>query len=180
MDRIDTERGQIEPLGINDIFESPPALENKNMVDRKGNAVVILMAEDDADDRLLSLEALREARLRNELRFVEDGEELVEYLTRSGRYRNPADAPRPGLILLDLNMPRKDGREALQEIKAIKDLRCIPIVVLTTSKAEEDILRSYDLGVSGYITKPVRFAELIEVMQTLGKYWFEIVELPSS
>jgi CheY-like chemotaxis protein len=149
------------------------------MGDQKGDSVVILMADDDADDRLLSREALQEAHLKNDLRFVEDGEELIEYLTHTGRYQNPASAPRPGLILLDLNMPRKDGREALQEIKALKDLRCIPIVVLTTSKAEEDILRSYDLGVSGYITKPVKFANLIDVMHTLGKYWFEIVELPS-
>ncbi len=150
------------------------------MVGRKGDSVVILMAEDDADDRLLSQEALREAHLRNELKFVEDGEELIEYLTHRGRFRHPADAPRPGLILLDLNMPRKDGREALQEIKQHPDLRCIPIVVLTTSKAEEDVIRSYDLGVSGYITKPVKFADLIAVMQVLGKYWFEIVELPYS
>lgn len=148
-------------------------------MDKKlGNSVVILMAEDDPDDRLLSQEALQEARLVNDLRFVEDGEELLDYLTYSGNYQDPARAPRPGLILLDLNMPRKDGREALQEIKANPRLRCIPVVVLTTSKAEEDIVRSYDLGVSGYITKPVRFAELIDVMQTLGKYWFDIVELP--
>ncbi len=145
---------------------------------KQGNSVLILMAEDDPDDRLLSQEALQEARLYNELRFVEDGEELMDFLTHTGKYSNPADAPRPGLILLDLNMPRKDGREALQEIKTNPQLRCIPIVVLTTSKAEEDILRSYDLGVSGYITKPVRFADLIDVMRTLGKYWFDIVELP--
>ena len=150
------------------------------MTRKKGDSVVILMADDDADDRLLSRDALQEARLSNDLRFVEDGEELIEYLTHKGRYRHPEDAPRPGLILLDLNMPRKDGREALQEIKANKDLRCIPVVVLTTSKAEEDVLRSYDLGVSGYITKPVKFADLIDVMHTLGKYWFEIVELPPS
>ncbi len=150
------------------------------MTRKMGDSVVILMADDDADDRLLSKDALQEARLSNDLRFVEDGEELIEYLTHQGRYRHAGDAPRPGLILLDLNMPRKDGREALQEIKANKDLRCIPVVVLTTSKAEEDVLRSYDLGVSGYITKPVKFADLIDVMHTLGKYWFEIVELPPS
>jgi CheY-like chemotaxis protein len=138
------------------------------------------MAEDDADDRLLSQDALREAHLRNELRFVEDGEELIDYLTHQGRYRPPVKAPRPGLILLDLNMPRKDGREALREIKQQPELRSIPIVVLTTSKAEEDVLRSYDLGVSGYVTKPVKFADLISVMQVLGKYWFEIVELPNT
>ena len=140
-------------------------------------SIVILMAEDDPDDRLLTKDALAEAHLANTLIFVEDGEELMDYLYRKGGY-NEENAPRPGLILLDLNMPRKDGREALEEIKADPDLRSIPVVVLTTSKAEEDILRSYDLGVSGYITKPVQFERLILVMQALGRYWFEIVELP--
>jgi CheY-like chemotaxis protein len=140
--------------------------------------VVILMAEDDPDDRLLSQEALNEAHLANELRFVRDGEELLDYLNQRGPYAQPGAAPRPGLILLDLNMPRKDGREALEEIKANPELRRIPIVVLTTSQAEEDILRTYDLGVSGYVTKPVRLEQLIRVMKTLGSYWFEIVELP--
>ena len=144
----------------------------------RGRPITILMAEDDPDDRLLSKEALKEAHLKNELNFVEDGEELMDYLCHFGKYTDPANAPRPGLILLDLNMPRKDGREALKEIKANPDLRLIPVVVLTTSRAEEDILRSYDLGVSGYVTKPVKFEELIEVMQIIGKYWFEIVELP--
>lgn len=145
---------------------------------KRGKSVVILMAEDDPDDRLLSEEALEEARLANELRFVEDGEQLMDYLYRRGDYAAPGAAPRPGLILLDLNMPRKDGREALEEIRSDPDLRPIPVVVLTTSKAEEDILYSYDLGVQGYITKPVRFEELIEVMRALGRYWFDIVELP--
>lgn len=144
----------------------------------RGKPVVILMAEDDADDRLLSKEALDEAHLANDLYFVEDGEELVDYLMRKGKYTDTSQAPRPGLILLDLNMPRKDGREALKEIKENADLRCIPVVVLTTSKAEEDILRSYELGVSGYITKPVTMEGLIGVMKALGRYWFEIVELP--
>ncbi len=150
------------------------------MMNQRGNSIVILMAEDDPDDRLLSMEALEEAHLVNELYFVEDGEELLDYLNRRGKYQDEKQSPRPGLILLDLNMPRKDGREALEEIKADANLRTIPIVVLTTSKAEEDILRSYDLGVSGYITKPVSFDDLIGVMKTLGKYWFEIVELPRS
>jgi two-component system, response regulator len=144
-----------------------------------GKAIVILMAEDDPDDRLLSQEALKEARLANEMRFVEDGQELMDYLCREGKYSLESSAPRPGLILLDLNMPRKDGREALLEIKANPHLRRIPVIVLTTSKAEEDILRSYDLGVSGFITKPVKFEELIEMMRAIGKYWFEIVELPT-
>ena len=107
-----------------------------------GKSIMILMAEDDADDRLLVKDALAESRVLNELRFVGDGEELLQYLRHEGRYSDPASSPRPGLILLDLNMPRKDGREALQEIKADPALRRIPVVVMTTSKAEEDIFRS--------------------------------------
>jgi CheY-like chemotaxis protein len=141
--------------------------------------ILILMAEDDADDRLLVKEALEESRVLNELRFVEDGEELLEYLRRQGRYAGEEESPRPGLVLLDLNMPRKDGREALREIKADPDLRRIPIVVMTTSKAEEDIFRSYDSGASSYITKPITFDRLVELMKTLGQYWIEFVELPN-
>ena len=140
---------------------------------------VILMADDDADDRMLAREALEESRLANELHVVEDGEQLLDYLHRRGRFAPPADAPRPGLILLDLNMPRKDGREALQEIKADPELRRIPIVVLTTSKAEEDICRTYDAGANSYITKPVTFEGLVDVVRALGRYWFEIVALPA-
>jgi len=145
---------------------------------KPGNAITILMADDDLDDQLLTKDAFVECRLANDLRFVEDGEALMDYLHRRGKYTDPKDSPRPGLILLDLNMPRKDGREALGEIKADPDLRSIPIVVLTTSKAEEDIVRSYDLGVNSFITKPVTFEGLVEVVKTFGKYWFEIVELP--
>jgi two-component system, response regulator len=141
-------------------------------------SILILMADDDADDRYLAGDALREARLKNEIRFVTDGEELLDYLCHRGKFSDPDANPQPGLILLDLNMPRKDGREALKEIKKDPLLRRIPVVVLTTSKAEEDVLRSYDLGVSGYITKPVSFEGLVEVMRILGRYWFEIVELP--
>ena len=144
-----------------------------------GKPIMILMAEDDADDRLLVKDALEESRVLNELRFVEDGEELLEYLRQEGRYADPATSPRPGLVLLDLNMPRKDGREALQEIKADPNLRRIPVVVMTTSKAEEDIFRSYDSGASSYITKPVTFERLVDLMKTLGHYWIEFVELPS-
>ena len=140
--------------------------------------ITILMADDDADDRALTKEALEEGRLVNTIRFVEHGEELIEYLKRTGRYAPPADAPRPGLILLDLNMPRKDGRVVLKEIKSDPDLRTIPVVVLTTSKADEDVYRSYDLGVNSYIVKPVTFEALVDILQTLEKYWFEIVELP--
>jgi two-component system response regulator len=141
--------------------------------------IVILLAEDDADDRLLVKEALEEGRVLNELRFVGDGEELLEYLRRQGRYIGEGQAPRPGLVLLDLNMPRKDGREALREIKADPELRRIPVVVMTTSKAEEDIFRSYDSGASSYITKPVTFDRLVELMKTMGQYWIEFVELPN-
>ncbi len=144
---------------------------------KRSDPIAILMADDDADDQMLAREALVEARLANSLYFVEDGEELLDYLHNRGRYAEQP-APRPGLILLDLNMPKKDGRQALKEIKEDADLRRIPIVVLTTSDAEEDIFRTYELGVNSYIKKPVTFEGLVEVMKSLSKYWFEIVELP--
>jgi len=136
------------------------------------------MADDDADDRRLTKDALEESRLANDLRFVENGEELLQYLRHEGKFASEEEYPRPGLILLDLNMPRKDGRTALKEIKADPVLRQIPVTVLTTSKADEDIFRSYDLGVNSYIVKPVTFEALVDILQTLEKYWFEIVELP--
>lgn len=136
------------------------------------------MAEDDEDDRLLAQDAFTESRLINPLYFVHDGEELLDYLYRRGRFTDITLSPRPGLILLDLNMPKKDGREALIEIKANADLRQIPVVVMTTSQAEEDVIRSYSLGVSSFIIKPVTFEQLVEVIQVLGQYWFEIVTLP--
>ncbi len=142
------------------------------------NAITILMADDDADDCLLVSKAFQASRLCNDLRFVSDGEELMGYLYRRGKYADPALSPRPGIILLDLNMPKKDGREALKEIKGDPSLRSIPIVVLTTSKQEEDVLRSYDLGANSYVTKPVTFQGLVDVVTSLGNYWFEIVELP--
>jgi CheY-like chemotaxis protein len=149
--------------------------------ERSRQAVTILMADDDEEDCELTRDALQDARLANEMRFVYDGQELIDYLRRQGDYANPAvDAPRPGVILLDLNMPKKDGREALAEIKADESLRRIPIVVLTTSKDEEDVLRTYDLGVNSFITKPVTFAGLVEVMRTWTRYWLEIVELPDT
>ena len=140
--------------------------------------ITILMADDDADDRRLTQEALEEGRLINDVRFVDNGEELMDYLHKRGKFAPPVETPRPGLILLDLNMPRKDGRAVLQEIKGDPDLRQIPVVVLTTSKADEDVYRSYDLGVNSYIVKPVTFEALVDILQTLEKYWFEIVELP--
>jgi CheY-like chemotaxis protein len=140
--------------------------------------IAILLADDDEDDLQMTVDALRQSRLGNDIRTTADGEELMDYLFRRGRYTLPSDAPRPGLILLDLNMPKKDGREALAEIKADPDLRKIPVIALTTSKAEEDIFRSYDLGVNSFITKPVTFAGLVEAMKVLAEYWFQIVELP--
>jgi CheY-like chemotaxis protein len=141
------------------------------------DSITILMADDDCDDRLMAEDAMRESRLGNTFRCVEDGQELMDYLTRKGKYA-VEDAPRPGLILLDLNMPRKDGRQALKEIKSDPGLRRIPVVILTTSKTEEDVLRSYDLGANSFITKPVTFDRLVDIVRTLGNYWFEIVELP--
>lgn len=138
----------------------------------------ILLADDDEDDRLLTRDALAESHLLNPLDMVEDGEELMDYLHRRGPYAKLSDKPQPGLILLDLNMPRKDGREALKEIKSDPQLRRIPVVVLTTSRSDEDIIRSYDLGVNSFITKPVTFESMVELLQQLGKYWFEIISQP--
>jgi CheY-like chemotaxis protein len=142
------------------------------------DSITILMADDDADDRLLAEDAMKESRLGNVFRCVEDGQELMDYLMRRGKYATQ-DAPRPGLILLDLNMPRKDGRQALQEIKSDPELRRIPVVILTTSKTEEDVLRSYDLGANSFISKPVTFDGLVDIVRSLGNYWFKIVELPT-
>jgi CheY-like chemotaxis protein len=144
----------------------------------RSKPITILLAEDDPDDALMAREALHESRVANMLSIVENGEELMDYLYSRNKYRDRQPADLPGLILLDLNMPKMDGREALREIKSDARLRRIPIVVLTTSKAEEDILRTYDLGVNSFITKPVSFASLVEIMKILSRYWFEIVELP--
>jgi CheY-like chemotaxis protein len=150
------------------------------MQEFRANSITILIADDDADDRMMAKEALEECRLANEVHFVENGVELLAYLRRQGRYADPKASPWPGLILLDLNMPKMDGREALREIKGDPVLRRTPIVVMTTSKAEEDIYRTYDLGVSSYVTKPVSFDGLVEVMKAIGRYWIEIVELPDA
>ena len=146
----------------------------------KVKPITILMADDDEDDRLLTQDALAESRVLNELHFVEDGVELLEYLERKGKFVDKSISPRPGLILLDLNMPRMDGREALEAIKANPNLKGIPVVILTTSKQEEDMVKGYNLGAASYITKPVTFDGLVELMKTLGKYWVEFVELPST
>jgi len=148
------------------------------MSDGTCRTITILMADDDEDDCLLVKRAFKTSKICNDLRFVSDGEELMDYLYRRDKYEGTDQAPRPGLILLDLNMPRKDGREALKEIKEDASLREIPVVVLTTSNEERDVLESYDLGANSYIAKPVTFEGLVEVVKSLGKYWFEIVELP--
>jgi len=149
------------------------------MLQGHGIPVMILIADDDEDDRLLTKQALQEAHLSNDVRFVEDGEELMDYLRRQGKYSGlDGKAPRPGLILLDLNMPKKDGRECLREIKSDGDLRDIPIVVLSTSREDEDIARSYKLGVNSFISKPVTFTGLVDALKVMGQYWFELVELP--
>lgn len=147
---------------------------------QRAKSVLILIADDDEDDRMFTKEAFEENYLLNEIRFVNDGVELIDYLKRRDKYANPADSPRPGIILLDLNMPKMDGREALKEIKSDPLLRSIPVVVLTTSKAEQDVLQTYDLGVNCFITKPVAFTDFIEVTRMLGHYWFDIVQLPNT
>jgi CheY-like chemotaxis protein len=141
--------------------------------------ITILICDDDADDRLLTRQALEDAHVSNAVKFVEDGEQLLDYLYQRGEYAGETGAaPRPGLILLDLNMPNMDGREALKVIKGDETLRDIPVVVLSTSGLDEDIVRSYKLGVNSFITKPVTFSGFVEAMNVLGRYWLEIVELP--
>lgn len=141
--------------------------------------ITILICDDDEDDRMLTQQALQDAHVSNSIRFVVDGEQLLDYLYQRGEYAGETGkAPRPGLILLDLNMPKMNGREALKIIKEDKSLHDIPIVVLTTSRLDEDIVRSYQLGVNSFITKPVTFTGLVDAMNVLGRYWLEIVELP--
>lgn len=140
----------------------------------------ILIADDDVDDCKLLMEAFQDSRLLNELHFVTDGEELMQYLRREGKYKNESLYPMPGLILIDLNMPKKNGREVLADIKIDKNLKHIPVVVLTTSSAQEEIYRSYNLGVNSFITKPVKFNDLVGLFRDIGHYWFEIVALPTT
>ena len=146
-------------------------------MNRQSNPITILMADDDPDDRLLVKEAFEENHLLNNLETVEDGEELMDFLHRRGKYEDSQITP--GLLLLDLNMPRKSGFEALKEIKSDEKLRRLPVVILTTSKADEDIVRSYELGVNSFIVKPVTFDSLVDLVRDLNKYWFQIVELPT-
>lgn len=149
------------------------------MQDKHKIPITILICDDDVDDRMLTQQALEDAHISNNIRFVEDGEQLLDYLYQRGEYLDQnGTAPRPGLILLDLNMPKMDGREALKIIKEDKTLHDIPIVVLTTSGLDQDIIRSYQLGVNSFIPKPVTFSGLVEAMNVLGRYWLEIVELP--
>jgi CheY-like chemotaxis protein len=141
--------------------------------------VTILVCDDDEDDRMLTQQALEDAHISNDVRFVEDGEQLLDYLYQRGQFAGEmGKAPRPGLILLDLNMPRMDGREALRKIKGDPTLQDIPVVVLSTSGLDADIVRSYQLGVNSFITKPVTFSGFVDAMNVLGRYWLEIVELP--
>lgn len=142
--------------------------------------VPILMAEDDPEDRLLTREAFVEGRLANPLYFVENGEELMDYLRRRGPFADAERYPYPGVVLLDLNMPRKDGRTCLAEIKRDPELKQLPVVVLTTSAEDEEVVRSYDLGANSFVSKPVDFDKLVAIIQTFGRYWFSIVELPDA
>jgi two-component system response regulator len=140
----------------------------------------VLLAEDDADDQALIKRAFERSRFVNDVRIVENGEELMDYLQHRGAYTDPAEAPWPGLILLDLNMPLKSGREALREIKQNPRLRAIPIIILTTSASESDVQESYSTGANAYITKPVTFDGLTHAVQALDRFWFELVHLPSA
>jgi CheY-like chemotaxis protein len=139
----------------------------------------ILIADDDADDRELLKAAFEENNFRHTIKFVENGEELLKYLRRKGSYADEAAHPLPQIILLDLNMPKKDGREALREIKTDSDLKRIPVIVLTTSMENKDVQKTYELGVKSFVIKPVTFRKLVELTKTLGNYWFEFVELPN-
>ena len=147
-------------------------------MNKSSQPIRIVVADDDADDRMMIKDAFEESKLGNPVDFVEDGIELMEYLNRQGKWTHLANQPYPGFILLDLNMPRKDGRTVLKEIKESTEFHRIPIVILTTSKAEEDIIRTYNLGVNSFICKPVSFDKLVDIVKTVGHYWIEIVALP--
>lgn len=167
----------MDQLQEKNIGESTPGAV---AVPRGGRPVTILIADDDPEDRMLTLEAFEASHLGNQVRFVEDGVELMDYLHRRGKFSDPAVSPRPDILLLDLNMPRKNGWEALAEIKADPSLATLRVVILTTSKAEEDIYRGYANSAASYITKPVTFEALVNVLRVFREYWFEIVELPNA
>ncbi len=141
-------------------------------------SITIHMCDDDPDDQLLVSDALEEARLGNPIDFTNNGKELLQYLNREGDYAHLMDQPLPGLILLDLNMPVMDGREVLDQLKQNEKFRSIPIIVLTTSKAEADIARTYDMGVNSFIIKPVSFDSLVDMIRSVSDYWFHLVSLP--
>jgi two-component system, chemotaxis family, response regulator Rcp1 len=145
------------------------------MTDSEAHPIEILLVEDSPSDTQLTVEALKEAKMRNHLSTVEDGVQAMEFLRRRGPY---ADAPRPDLIMLDLNLPRKDGREVLAEIKADPSFKTIPVVVLTTSRAEQDVLRAYHLHANCYITKPVDFEQFLNVVRSIESFWLFVVTLP--
>jgi CheY-like chemotaxis protein len=148
------------------------------MPEKNENIPILLLAEDDEDDYLLARDALAEARFHCRLLRVKNGEELLDYLHRKGAFENPREFPLPDLILLDLNMPKKDGRRALSEIKSHSTLRLTPVVILTTSQNHDDVLQCYDLGANAFIRKPAHFDRIVEMMKALKKFWFETAELP--
>ena len=142
------------------------------------SAAIILCADDDPDDRLLLRDALDEVGFAHDLRFVEDGEQLMAYLRGEGDFADPAHSPAPDLLLLDLNMPRMDGREALLRIRGDAELRTLPIVVLSTADSAEDIHTAYSAGANSFVVKPASFEELVRVMRSVEQYWTDVVELP--
>ena len=148
------------------------------MSESRGRAATILLAEDDPGDIELTRRAFESGRLRNDLRVVQDGEEAIDYLFRRNAYKDPESSPRPDLLLLDLNLPKKDGRDVLRQIRAHPDLKRLAVVVLTTSDQEKDIIESYDLGVNSYITKPDNMEDFVASLRTLEDYWFQVVVLP--
>jgi CheY-like chemotaxis protein len=147
------------------------------MTQINGRPAIILLAEDDPGDQELTRRALEEGKIPNELHIVKDGEEALDYLFRRGKYANPTTSPRPDLVLLDLNMPKIDGRQVLQRLRADASLRRLAVVIFTTSQHEEDVIRTYDLGANSYITKPMEFQQFIQVIKALEAYWFQIVVL---
>lgn len=144
------------------------------------NKIEILIADDDNEDRMLIIDALKENNVKNKVRSVENGEELLQYLKNTGIYSNKEKHPLPGIILLDLNMPKMDGREALKEIKGDKKLCSIPLIVFTTSMDNKDIQLSYKFGANSFISKPVTYSSMVHIMKSVCKYWLETVEHPSS